>query len=188
VNFGAVNIAGGHGVTLPETVRNPNTRPLRITGAQTGTPYAITADPCLALPIPPRASCTITIQFAPTTLGANAQILTVDSAAGTSTTQLSGTGDAVLTISPPPPLPDEGCSASYQETITATGGTAPYTFSVTSGALPPGLSLNSSTGLISGMISGTAAGSYPFTITATDSSQTPNTGSQNYTIPVGCLG
>jgi large repetitive protein len=185
VNFGHVNFTGRHAATLPEVVRNPNARPLRITGAQIGTPYAITADACLAHPIPPQGSCTITVQFAPTTLGASAQILTVDSAAGTSATQLSGTGDAVLTISPPPPLPIGACDVSYQETITATGGAAPYTFSVTSGALPPGLSMSPSTGVISGT---PTAGSYTFTITATDSSQTPNTGSQNYTIQVGCLG
>jgi hypothetical protein len=185
VNFGPVDFTGRHSVTLPETVRNPNARPLRITGAQTGTPYAITADACLAHPIPPQASCTITVQFAPTTLGASAQILTVDSTAGTSTTQLSGTSDAVLTISPPPPLPNGICYVPYQETITATGGAAPYTFSVTAGALPPGLSMNPSTGVIRGT---PTAGGSTFTITATDSSQAPNTGSQNYTIQVACLG
>jgi len=89
---------GQQAATLPITVRNPNTQPLRITSVQTATPYAITADACLAHPIPPQGSCTITAQFAPTALGANAQILTVDSAAGTSTTQLTGTGDAVLTV------------------------------------------------------------------------------------------
>jgi hypothetical protein len=98
VNFGLVDFTGGHGATLPEIVRNPNTRPLRITGAQTGTPYAITADACLAHPIPPHGSCTITVQFTPAGLGASAQILTVDSAAGTSATQLTGTGDVVLTV------------------------------------------------------------------------------------------
>jgi large repetitive protein len=48
----------------------------------------------------------------------------------------SGTGlasfDVVLTV--------------YQQTIRATGGTGPYTFAVGSGALPPGLTLDSSTG------------------------------------------
>ncbi|MFK0688023.1 LamG-like jellyroll fold domain-containing protein [Mesorhizobium sp. IMUNJ 23033] len=35
-------------------------------------------------------------------------------------------------------------------TVTATGGTAPYTFSVHAGTLPTGITLNSSTGLVSG--------------------------------------
>jgi len=99
VNFGLVDFTGGHGTALPEVVRNPNSRPLRITGAQAATPYTITADPCLAHAIPPQGSCTITVEFTPASFGANAQVLAVDSAAGSSTTQLSGSGDAILSIS-----------------------------------------------------------------------------------------
>jgi hypothetical protein len=69
--------------------------------------------------------------------------------------------------------------AGYSQTITGNGGTPPYTFAVTAGSLPPGLTL-SSAGLLSG--TPTAAGSYPFTITATDSTGT--TGSQAYTVTV----
>ncbi len=99
VNFGPVDFTGGHGATLPVVVRNPNTRPLRITGAQTATPYSIAADPCQAQPIPPQGSCTITVRFTPAGFGGNAQVLAVDSAAGSATTQLSGSGDAVLSVS-----------------------------------------------------------------------------------------
>jgi hypothetical protein len=98
VTFGPVDFTGGHGAALPEVVRNPNTRPLRITSAQTATPYTIAADPCQAHPIPAHGSCSITVQFTPADFGASAQILTVDSAAGTSATQLTGTGDVVLTV------------------------------------------------------------------------------------------
>jgi hypothetical protein len=70
--------------------------------------------------------------------------------------------------------------AKESQQISATGGTGPYAFSW-SGSLPPGLSL-SSTGLISG--SPTTAGSYQFTITATDSSAAPDSGSQTYTVSV----
>ncbi|HEY5986248.1 MAG TPA: Ig domain-containing protein, partial [Streptosporangiaceae bacterium] len=51
-----------------------------------------------------------------------------------------------------------------------------YRFLVTSGSLPPGLSLNSDTGIISG--TPTIAGSYQFTITATDSSPSRHSGSR----------
>jgi len=99
LEFGLVDITGGQqAVTLAETVGNPNARPLRITGAQTATPYSITADGCLAHRILPHGSCTIDVQFAPTAFGPNGQILTVDSTAGDAGTQLSGTGDVVLTI------------------------------------------------------------------------------------------
>jgi hypothetical protein len=67
--------------------------------------------------------------------------------------------------------------------ITAVGGNAPYTFQVTSGALPPGINLATD-----GTLSGTsnAPGSYNFTITATDS--TANTGFRPYTFSMGTAG
>jgi hypothetical protein len=70
-----------------------------------------------------------------------------------------------------------GCSAETSGTvgtyfdspaITVSNGTAPYTFS-TVGALPPGLTLNASTGAVTG--TPTATGS--FSITATDANGTP---------------
>ena len=57
--------------------------------------------------------------------------------------------------------------SGYNQPITATGGTGAHTFSVTSGTLPSGLSLNKSTGVISGTPK--TANTYNFTITATDS-------------------
>ncbi|MBI3286148.1 MAG: autotransporter domain-containing protein, partial [Burkholderiales bacterium] len=59
-------------------------------------------------------------------------------------------------------------SSVYSQTVSAGGGTAPYTYSVVSGALPAGLSLAGGTGAISG--TPTAAGTYSFTIKAADSS------------------
>src|SRR6185437_8356567 len=38
----------------------------------------------------------------------------------------------------------------YQSTLTATGGVQPYHWSVVSGSLPSGLSLNTDTGILSG--------------------------------------
>ncbi|WP_198929072.1 putative Ig domain-containing protein, partial [Rhizobium sp. AC27/96] len=72
-------------------------------------------------------------------------------------------------------------NASYSETITASGGTGTYTYAVTSGALPAGLTL-SSAGDLSG--TPTAAGTFNFTVTATDSStgSGPYTGSRAYTL------
>ena len=54
----------------------------------------------------------------------------------------------------------------YNQTISATGGTPSYTFVVTGGVLPTGLTLNHSTGILSGMP--TTAGFFNFIITATD--------------------
>lgn len=69
-------------------------------------------------------------------------------------------------------------SAYTTVTLTAAGGTSPYTYSVTSGALPTGLSLSSS-GILSG--TATAAGTYNFTVQASDASTGagPYTGSRD---------
>ena len=71
--------------------------------------------------------------------------------------------------------------SAYSQTLTATGGTAPYHYSVTAGTLPQGLSLGAS-----GVLAGTPAlsGTYLFTITATDSSATPNTTSVAYALVI----
>jgi hypothetical protein len=53
----------------------------------------------------------------------------------------------------------------YSQQLSATGGAAPYTWQLTAGALPPGLTL-SSTGLISG--TPTTSGSFSFTVTVRD--------------------
>ncbi|KRA95595.1 hypothetical protein ASD83_18260 [Devosia sp. Root685] len=92
-----------------------------------------------------------------------------------------------LVIAPPslslsPSLPNATVGQAYAETISATGGSAPYTFSLASGALPAGLSLGAD-----GSISGTAQedGTFNFTVSAQDSSPgAPITGSQAYSFSV----
>ena len=59
-----------------------------------------------------------------------------------------------ITLSPST-LPNGRKNHSYSQTITASGGTSPYTFSKTSGSLPPGLSLSSG-GVLSGTPTSTA--------------------------------
>jgi hypothetical protein len=52
------------------------------------------------------------------------------------------------------PLPTGTQGTAYSTTLTSTGGTAPLAWSITSGALIAGLSLNASTGVISGTPTG----------------------------------
>ena len=67
--------------------------------------------------------------------------------------------------------------------IQATGGTTPYHWSISSGALPAGLTLSAATGTISGKP--TKSGSSTFTAKVTDStSPTSQTASKSLTITV----
>jgi uncharacterized protein (TIGR03437 family) len=71
-----------------------------------------------------------------------------------------------LTFAPSSPLPDGVVGQSYSQSIQASGGSAPYTFSLFGQTLPPpGLTFSSS-----GVISGTpsAAGTFNFTVQVTD--------------------
>ena len=63
-------------------------------------------------------------------------------------------------------LPSATVSTPYTTTLTATGGTPAYTWAHTTGVVPTGLSLNTSTGVISGTPSGSAVSpSLGFTVT-----------------------
>ena len=75
-----------------------------------------------------------------------------------------GTG---LVITTPPSLPGGTASVSYNATLNAAGGTAPYNWVVINGSLPNGLDLASS-GLISG--TPTTAGVFTITVQASDNS------------------
>jgi len=73
---------------------------------------------------------------------------------------------------------------STNNSVTATQGTGSITFSVTSGLLPFGMSLNSATGLISGTPTANTQGSYTVTVTATDSANIPVTGTSTFVVTV----
>ncbi|MGQ9896953.1 MAG: Ig domain-containing protein, partial [Acidobacteriota bacterium] len=70
--------------------------------------------------------------------------------------------------------------SSYTETLTASSTPGPYTFNVIGGTLPPGLTLNSATGVISG--TPTALGLYTFTVRVTDAGSCIT--DRNYTVQV----
>jgi hypothetical protein len=64
-------------------------------------------------------------------------------------------------------LPGGVIGTAYSQTIAATGGTGARNFTVTTGALPAGLTLAAATGVISGTPTGPAA-TANFTVTVTD--------------------
>lgn len=63
-------------------------------------------------------------------------------------------------------LPTGVKSKPYSASLTATGGQTPYEWSVVSGLLPPGLKLNSTTGILSG--SPSTSGTYSFAVEGKD--------------------
>ncbi len=121
-----------------------------------------------------------TISGTPTTAGtASFSVQVKDANAQTASASLS------ITINSPTPtvmpvsitttsLPAGTANTAYSATLTASGGTAPYSWSVRSGALPAGLSLTAGTGAISG--TPTTAATSTFTVTAKDAgAQTAST-------------
>jgi hypothetical protein len=106
-------------------------------------------------------------------------------ASNASIARATGTGtisndDAVVTVGPAS-LPSATAGSAYSQTLSASGGTAPYTFTVSAGALPAGLTLSTG-GVLSG--TSTASGSFNFTVTAIDSGGTPISGNRAYTLTV----
>jgi len=80
-------------------------------------------------------------------------------------------------------LPSGAVGTSYSQTLTASGGVNPYTWSISSGTLPAGLSLAPSTGLVSG--TPTTTGMSNFTVMVTDSGSPPQTATAQLSIAIG---
>jgi len=89
---------------------------------------------------------------------------------------------AFLTASP---LPNATAGTAYTQSINVSGGTAPVTFSITAGALPAGLSLDSTKGTLSG--TPTATGTFHFTVGVTDSAQATLTQAYDLTVAAPAL-
>jgi Putative Ig domain len=84
-----------------------------------------------------------------------------------------------MPVSLPGKIPQGVAFTGY---IAALGGVPPYTFSITSGALPTGLSLNASTGQVTG--TPTVLGQFNLVAQTVDSGSPPQSSSIGYTINV----
>ena len=114
-----------------------------------------------------------------------AQVSDAQSPSATNTKELS----IVIHLPPLTPLTiattslSEGkINTAYSQTVQASGGTQPYIWSLASGTLPKGLTLNSSTGVISG--TPIKKGTYSFVVRVRDSQTTPARDTQSLSIRI----
>ena len=169
-------------VTIGRATAAPIISNAVLTAAGTiGTPFSYlvtaTGSPTIysASPLPPGLSivaATGAITGTPTTAGTTVIVITATNAFGTSTTTVTATV-AAATVAPvitsPATSPGTVGSPIVPYVIVATGLPTSYTAT----GLPPGLSINSSTGVING--TPTTAGTYTVTTTATNSAGSSST-------------
>jgi hypothetical protein len=146
---GSIGVSGGTG-------------PYTCTITAGSLPAGLTANNCL-------------ITGTPTTAGtANLTVKATDSSNPVATT----TGPVTLNVSPistltlTGSLPNATVGVPYTQTLTATGGITPYSYEITAGSLPHGLTL-ATDGTISG--TPTAPGASSFTVQVIDTESTPQT-------------
>jgi FG-GAP-like repeat/Putative Ig domain len=92
------------------------------------------------------------VTYATPTSGSGTQTATITA---TSIADATKTASVQITVNPEPfivtgPVPEVTQGSAYSQMVTESGGTPPFVWSIPYGALPTGLSINSSTGVISG--------------------------------------
>jgi type II secretory pathway component GspD/PulD (secretin) len=125
-----------------------------------------------------------TISGTPTAAGNSSFTVSVTDSATPPTSATATLSISVAAVAPvlaiANSIPNGSIGGPYDEVLTATGGKAPYTWSIAAGSLPTGLSLAPSTGAITGTPN--AAGNFTFTAQVTDSSTAPLTAQQQFTL------
>lgn len=166
----------GGAVRLSVRVKNARTCTFRGQGAPFSAYNRTTTVRCAS----GRATATLTVAANPRALPATIHYVVRATANGRSVqkalTIVEAAAQDAGTVAPPaaPPtisttsLPGASVGDAYTVTLAATGGTEPYSWSVTHGTLPAGLALAPS-GAITGTPSGT--GTATFTVTVTDAAQ-----------------
>lgn len=92
----------------------------------------------------------------------------------------AGACTLLISVSGTPSDGTVGTAYTSGTTYSASGATGPFTYSIASGALPPGLSIDPSSGAISG--TPTVAGTYTYTVFATNGTETGVSGIQTIVI------
>jgi hypothetical protein len=91
---------------------------------------------------------------------------TATNSAGSASAAATGTVAALPVLTLGGTVPTTGTvGTAYSGTLSASNGSAPYTYSMSAGSLPAGVSLNASTGAITGTPTAAASGSITFMVT-----------------------
>ena len=104
----------------------------------------------------------------------------------TDTNNVQGSASLSITVNAAPSVTTTSLATAtdgqtgYSQTLAESGGTSPFTWSISSGSLPSGLSLSSG-GVISGTVGGSAT-SQTFTVKVTDSNSVAATKSLSITV------
>jgi predicted extracellular nuclease len=163
-SFGT-SVAGGSTVDRTLTLSNGTAQSGSLTAIDvTGTGYTRSGGTCptsFPATVAGNGSCTVIVRFTPTTPGTPAGSVAVSGDATASAT-LNATVVAVLATSPASVNGTVGTALSV--TLTATGGSTPYTWALASGSnLPAGLSLAGNT--VSGTPTAVGSGTTTFNVT-----------------------
>lgn len=167
------------GVATATVAANSSNNP--ITLAITGTATAVAVASAAAHGTATASGTSISYTPAAGYSGADSFTYTASNGAGTSSaaTVSITVSRPTLVITPSSgALPGGQVGASYSQALSSSGGTAPYSYSVT--GLPAGISVNPSSGALSG--TPTATGNYNLSILATDANGA--TGSASYTLAI----
>lgn len=160
-------------VTKTIVLTNTGNAPLNITGISTPANAVFTVSYIGSLPVQllPNTSFSVTVKFKSGSVGLSQSsfVVNTDASNGNQTVNLQAVTSslAISTAS----LPSGILGSAYNQTLMAAGGTQPYSWSLVSpngGALPDGLSIAPSTGIISGTPS--APGNYVFVVQLNDAS------------------
>jgi len=186
LNFNGV-VQGTNSVSQPVTVTNTGSSTFNLLTANADPPFAVTG---FTKSVAVKAGTSVTLGV--TLFGTNT---------GNYNGELSMTFDVLQprgvtltgTVTPPStlalttfsPLPSGTVASPYLANLTASGGTAPYTWSMFGSQLPSGLSLSSSGQITGTLASGVSVGTYSFTVQVADANNLTATASLS--LPVGPL-
>jgi Putative Ig domain/Abnormal spindle-like microcephaly-assoc'd, ASPM-SPD-2-Hydin len=181
------------------TVTNGGTTTFTVNTVTTAAPFVVSGfSPALPATLMPTQSFSFLVTFKPTTMGASngnvtiaydvtsglaSSILTLSgigvSGGGGAPTACGGGGPLTITTLA---LPQATAGANYIAFLGASGGTAPCTWSVTTGSLPAALTLDPASGIIFGTAPSATGKSADFTVQVKDSAAVAATASETLNI------